>query len=299
MAKSLLKHCPETRLFILCFDDLSFEIVEKLKMPGIIPVALSSFEDEELKRVKSGRTRGEYYWTCTPSLPLFLFNQHPEIDMITYLDADLMFFSSPEPLLKEMGTSSVLITPHRYTPRYDASDTSGIYCVQFVSFKRNDEGFKVLNWWREKCLDWCFSYYEEGKFGDQKYLDDWPVRFKDVYVCNHIGGGAAPWNIQQYRVTESGNQVYVNDFPLIFYHYHSLKVYEDFEIYLGYYPIAPIAVKYIYKPYRKAILECYQQVNEIHAFSCGFEKRPPYLRKMLHYLKLRFYGGVPTLARPI
>jgi hypothetical protein len=71
----------------------------------------------------------------------------------------------------------VLITDHGYAPEYDQSATSGQYCVQFMTFER-DGGEPVRRWWEERCIEWCYARFEDGKFGDQKYLDDWPYRFK-------------------------------------------------------------------------------------------------------------------------
>ena len=119
-----------------------------------------------------------------------------------------IFFASPQILLDEMDESeSVLITPHRYTPQYDQSEKTGIYCVQFVYFRNNQQGRKVLTWWRKACLEWCYNRFEDGRFGDQKYLDDWPERFEGVHVLQHLGGGVAPWNMQQYRFEQQGKEI--------------------------------------------------------------------------------------------
>ena len=123
-----------------------------------------------------------------------------------------------------MGEKSVLITEHRYTKEYDQSRTSGIYCVQFMTFKNDKNGMEALNWWRNACIEWCYSRFENGKFGDQKYLDDWLNRFKGVHSLKNLGGGVAPWNIQQYDLSKK-------EFELIFYHFHGFKILENHKFY--------------------------------------------------------------------
>lgn len=69
-----------------------------------------------------------------------------------------------------------MITGHAYAPEFDHSATNGQFCVQFMTFTR-DGGEGVRMWWQERCIEWCHARFEEGKYGDQKYLDDWPTRF--------------------------------------------------------------------------------------------------------------------------
>jgi len=222
-------------------------------------ISLNEFEDKELLRVKPTRSRGEYCWTSTPSTVLYILNTY-NVGHCTYLDSDLYFFSSPQPLMDEMGDNSVLITPHRYTPEYDQGWRTGIYCVQYVTFRNDERGRKVLNWWRDACLDWCYSRFEDGKFGDQKYLDDWPDRFEGVHVLRHLGGGVAPWNMQQYLFKEvrgvlKGEELLTGQmFDVIFFHFHSLMfVTPDYFSPRPFYKRNDSVISLLYNPYVKEI----------------------------------------------
>jgi hypothetical protein len=150
-----------------------------------------------------------------------------------YIDADMIFYSDPAVLLDELHEDSVMISPHRYSKEYNVSKTHGIYCVQFVYFKNNTEGLTALTWWRERCLEWCYAYQEDGKFGDQKYLDDWPERFKGVHVIQHAGAGLAPWNLQQFEIVPDKDQLRIKErksnqiSQVVFFHFHGLKFYSD------------------------------------------------------------------------
>ena len=165
-------------------------------------IALEQFEagDSDLLKAKAERSLVEYFWTCTPSLPLFIFDHYPEVQLITYLDADLCFYADPQPIFDEMEDNSILIIDHRYPPEHaHLAAISGIYNVGLLAFRRDDRGLACLHWWRDRCLEWCFTRSEDGKFGDQKYLDDWPQRFSGVAVLQHKGAGLAPWNAAQYK----------------------------------------------------------------------------------------------------
>ena len=227
MYYSLAKHCPAFHLYVFAFDDKLVAVLEKLRLEHLTVVTLKEFENEQLLAVKPTRSAGEYCWTCASSTILYCL-QHYDIASCTYIDADLFFFADPAVLLEEMGDDDVLITSHRYTPRYDQSATSGKYCVQFMTFKNTPNGLHILNWWVNACLEWCYNRFEDGKFGDQKYLDNWTQRFKGIHELRNLGGGVAPWNMQQYVFRKEGDAVTGTeiatgtDFPLVFFHFHDL-----------------------------------------------------------------------------
>ncbi|WP_256002104.1 glycosyl transferase [Pedobacter deserti] len=256
MYQSLEEHCSSFHLYVIAFDDHCYEVLSRLGLVHATVVSLNAFENERLLSVKNDRTAGEYCWTCASSTIKYCLQTYA-LDHCTYVDADLMFFSDPQVLLNEMGDKSVLITPHRYTPKYDQTAMSGVYCVQFMTFKSTPEGMEVLDEWVNKCIEWCYSRCEDGKFGDQKYLDDWQQKFSTVHVLKHLGGGVAPWNVQQYKLSIRdgrlrGKEIASgNTFDLIFYHYHGFQ-YTAKDIYSlsgSCYTLLRNAVKYVYRPY--------------------------------------------------
>ncbi len=122
-------------------------------------------------------------------------------------------------MLKELDDSGkhVLITEHAYAPEYDRSHDSGRFCVQFLTFDRSQAAGEVMRWWQERCLEWCFARYEDGKFGDQVYLDQWPALFGDrVQIVRQVENTLAPWNVRYFAKDVSPEPV--------MYHFHNLRL---------------------------------------------------------------------------
>lgn len=223
--RSLVRYAHPFRLWVLCLDDLTYEILQKLAVPEVTLIPLKDFErgDEELLQAKGNRSPIEYYFTCTPSLPIYVLKNHPQVDIITYLDADLFFFSDPSPIYRELNSGSVLIVGHRFSPRLKHLEVYGIYNVALLSFRRDEMALDCLHWWRSRCLEWCYDRLEDGRFGDQKYLDDWPARFPGVVVVQHKGADLALWNLENHSLSLHNGQVTVYSQPLVFFHFQGLK----------------------------------------------------------------------------
>jgi len=223
--RSLQRHCPGFQLWVLCMDRVCYDALTVLGLPGLQAIALDDYEqgDKDLLQAKQNRTLIEYYFTCSPSLPLFILNHDPRVDLITYLDADLFFFADPTPIYEELAERSIGIIGHRFPTSLQNLERYGIYNVGWVSFRRDAHALACLHWWRERCLEWCYDRYEDGRFADQKYLDDWPSRFQRVAVLQHKGANLAPWNLANYTIRANGDRVLVDEDPLIFFHFHRLR----------------------------------------------------------------------------
>ncbi|MDR6197624.1 hypothetical protein QE357_004736 [Siphonobacter sp. BAB-5404] len=267
MYASLVDKCTDFHLFIFAFDDHCYDVLQRLHLTHATIISLKEFENEALLAVKKDRTAGEYCWTCTSSTLWYCIHTY-SLDHCTYIDADLLFFSDPKVLTDEMGENSVLITEHRYSPEHDQSALSGIYCVQFITFKNTAEGLAVLDWWRKACLEWCYHRFEDGKFGDQKYLDDWTTRFTGVHVLQHLGGGVAPWNNTQYTFRKKGDEVFVQKDSqvqaLVFYHFHDFRycLNQVFRLTDEQYTLSKEAISLIYKPYAQALAQAETQIKQ-------------------------------------
>ena len=292
--RSLTAVNEDFRLYVFCFDDAVYDVLSRLNLDRLVPVSLADFESSELLRVKPGRTKGEYCWTCTSHTIRYALDAF-SLPEITYLDADLFFYAPPSVLLDEFDRSgaSVLITPHRYTRRYDLSWRSGIYCVQFITFRADEPGLRVLDWWRERCLEWCYARVENGRFGDQKYLDDWPTRFSGVHVLEHLGGGVAPWNVQQYDIGLNNGRLTGREkrsgraFEVVFFHFHNVRFVANGHIDLGDYHLPPSVKRLLFQPYVAALEQAAEDIRRIDGAIEPHGIRPPAASALQFLLRLR------------
>jgi hypothetical protein len=295
---SLENVCDNFHLYIFAFDDPTYEILIKLDLNHVTIIPLKEFEDEELLRVKPGRTVAEYCWTATPSIIHYVIKTF-SVESCTYIDADVYFYSSPKIIFDEFNENSILITEHRFSREYRKEEKlSGKYCVQFITFRNDKYGLEALTWWKDQCIIWCYNRVEDGKFGDQMYLNDWMARFQKVHVMKHLGGGLAGWNISQYDFFKDEKDFYgiekrtSDQFEVIFYHFHYLKFYSNGKLQLGPRIISESAKEYFYKPYLKELDEIRHTVQKINPQidPLGIEKQLYNLKTPISYLKRKLIG---------
>ena len=224
--QSLEEHSEgDFRFYVLCLDDRTYEFLERLGKRTIVPVRLRDVEawDPDLLEAKTNRSLVEYYFTLSPILPLYVL-EHFQCDLVTYLDADLMFFSSPEAIFMELGNKSIFITEHRFSPHLRENIKYGRFNVQCQSFRKDETGLACLRRWREQCLEWCYDRLEDGKFADQKYLDEWPALYgEELVISRHPGIGVAPWNVEESSLHLDDGRWIAGDQPLVCYHFHGFR----------------------------------------------------------------------------
>ena len=266
---SLCHVMTDFKLFMFTLDDTAFNILNDLCLVNAVIIRESDFEDDELKEVKKTRTRTEYCWTCTPSVIRYAII-HFELKYCIYIDADMKFYSSPEILLKEVieEKGDICIIGHRFAENFmkkTKEKQHGKYCVEFNLFSNNVNGMKILEWWREKCLESCSMKEHDDSFGDQMYLNNWPLIFDNVYEVQNKGAGVAPWNITQYKLIDRDQNQIILKYKkseickLVFFHFQGLNFIDGKIINLHIYnemgPIDDELVNLLYDEYIREILD--------------------------------------------
>jgi hypothetical protein len=281
--ESLMRQDPSCVLWVLCMDDETLETLGRLSLPGLRRVQREDVESGDVLAVKGSRSTGEYCWTLTSVFVAHLIDQHEEISRLTYLDADCYFFSSPRRILAELDAAGkdVLITPHAYSPEYDLSEESGVYCVQFLTFGRSAEALEILRRWRFQCIEWCFARSEQGRFGDQKYLDAWPTLYPDtVHVLEQTYLTMAPWNVERF-----GDRL--DD--VCMYHFHKFRLLGPGRAMLfeGFRVSGPVVAE-VYEPYLVAVARAMVLLGD--AWNGYLPEPAPSLGGRLSHLILRTKG---------
>ncbi len=243
--KSMNDHIDDFNLWVVCVDCKTKEFLDSKNYKYIKTLNLNNLETEELRQLKKDRTIGEYIWTLTPFLPDWIFKIDSSINRLTFLDADTFFLKNPKHIYLEYEISNkpVLITKHNYDPIYDQSEKSGIYCVQFIIFDKL-KGKEVINLWKKECIEWCYNKFEDGKFGDQKYLDKWPIKFAgDVHVLSKDNAFQAPWNARVYNHNDA-----------TVWHFQGFRIIKNNKFVLfGNYKVPKIVINNVYNKYLEII----------------------------------------------
>ena len=295
--QSLRRHAGPFELWVVCLDAETREVLSRLELPHVRLISLEAIEEAEpaLLEAKSNRNQVEYFITCKPFVLLYVLRQHPHVEVITHLDADLFFFSTPEPIYSVFQNHSILIVEHGYSPRRVSKfrEKFGVYQAGLVTFRNDEEAFRCLRHWSALCLEACPAEPAEGRFGDQKYLDDWPRRFRNVAVLRNKGANVGPWDIHNYRIARAKDTLLVDSDPLMFFHFSQFRIYSPYLFAQVFVYITRKQRKLIYGAYIAELQRAIRTVRSVRPdFNYGFFRYRAALPRRRQGLK-RFMVSFP------
>jgi hypothetical protein len=243
--KSLGKHHDHFILWIIAMDAECEILLKQLQLKDVRVLLIDDYMNEQLRMAKSNRSNVEFFWTVTPFTPTMIFDFDPSVQRITYIDADVFILRDVLGVFVDFECSgaSVLLTEHAFSPDHDASKLVGRFCVQFMTFNRH-KSRPVLEWWQERCLELCPAIPIDGKFGDQKYLDDFPALFGElIYVHPRRSEFQGPWNSARFPYSEA-----------LVFHMQGFRILGIGLFEVGGYPIPRPTLKNVYVEYANDIV---------------------------------------------
>jgi hypothetical protein len=230
LGDSLLSFNPEYKLVIGLVDKLDNRVEAGFYFPHDL-VEVAALHIPEFAEMYHRYTTLEL--NC--ALKCFFLHYALETyqpDMLFFLDSDILVFDSFKFIEEQLVNNSILLTPHitepypddKYRPQEKEILKTGIFNGGFLGLRNDENSHALLDWWRPRMVDQCYERPKEGLNVDQKWLEFVPLYFKKVKVILHPGCNVAYWNLHQREVRKQGNKYFVNDEPLIFFHYSGYSI---------------------------------------------------------------------------
>ena len=256
-------------LYVCCMDYNTERIFKKLNLPNVIVFSYKAFETQELKEAAYSRDLQEYCWTLKPFLCRHILKKWG-IKEILYCDSDMFFFSHPKPIWDEWKNYSIFICKQRSTTMIE--EVHGIFQAGLIGFNTDEISMKALSWWCDRCLEWCSKNSDLGqnRWGDQKYLEQFPYSFYSIRISENQGVDVAPWNLlmhtyNDFEINTSKDEVFIEGKKLVAYHFGSMNIFnkKEFDLWkLEQLNFRSNIIKNIYKPYIYFIRDAIKQVKK-------------------------------------
>ena len=282
---------------IYCIDDHAADILEKLNLKLCKIYRPKDYSNYKLRIIRKKRTDSEFCWTCKSIALEHVLKQVDSLDWVIYLDSDMMIYGDPDLGLPSGNLNHVMLTPHRPSNNHFKSfmAKSGDFNAGYIAFRNSKEGRRALKWWRSKCEESCSVNTDSKNYADQYYLNNMPNLFNGVFISQHDGVNAAPWNILGKDITITNGVIFVNKQPLLIYHMQGFKKigFSLFDLYCGEQKIPNNVRNLIYLPYlghwRKTeslLTREYQSVDKI--------KVSLLIRQIIREIR-RFINGISNI----
>jgi hypothetical protein len=280
MISSIQGNSPRvTRFWVLCLDDETFKQLEHLKLEDLELIRIDGFSDLEVLALRDVRAWREFCWTLAASFLNSIIEQSPLGTIVAYVDADCYFFSDLTIITDELNSSNqILIHEHRFSPdRLMWEKSSGRFNVGVVAGIVGDQFNSCISNWREQVIAECVLDPENGKCGDQAYLNTWPEKYTKLRIMPQKGAGVGPWNMANYTISQESKKIKVDEENLIFFHFSRFKIVRLNQIFSVYicaegYEVPKNIEQTIYKEYAKSLIAARRKLAYNYRHSWGIEK---------------------------
>jgi hypothetical protein len=227
LGDSVLRYNSDYKFAICLCDKKNSEIDYSFLRPHLM-FEVHALKIDKFKQMCNRYNIIELNTSVKPFVFNHLYKKFRDVEIIMYFDPDTYVFDKLQTIEDELKDSSILLTPHIYTPiEFDGKTPTeinftrfGIYNLGFLATKRDENTFELLNWWMRRLETNCYTGGRKGIFVDQLPMNLAPIFFKKVKISNNWGLNMAPWNLHERVLTLSNDKYFVNNkYPLVLYHF--------------------------------------------------------------------------------
>lgn len=238
LKESFLKFNPNFQFYIGLVDQISSDINYEVFEPSII-VPISKLKSINVDELIAKYDIVEFNTCVKPSFFKYIIEQNKDVEYIYYIDPDICFYNSIDPINTILQTHSIVLTPHitsaiktdLFLPNEQLFLNYGLFNLGFLGINaKTNNAIKMLNWWEDKTLNLGFNNTKEGLFVDQLWMNYLPIYYNDVFILKSFNYNMAPWNLHERSIVEikDNNQIILNDdTSLVFYHFSNLSSNRD------------------------------------------------------------------------
>ncbi len=226
LRRSYLAFHPESDFYILIIDKKASGGQERAP-----DIRILWTEDLGIERFTHHAFKFDVTELSTSVKPAVLSTLLAHYGKVLYLDPDVCVYTKLDPVLEELVSHSIVVTPHTLTPVMDGRTPSdieflrfGAFNLGFIGVSKCEEAFAFLDWWSKRCL--AHGYYEPqlGLAVDQKWVDLAPSFFPGMKILRDPGLNVAFWNLHERIVSSRDGVWFVNEqAPLRFFHFSSFS----------------------------------------------------------------------------
>jgi len=226
--ESALDLHADSKAHLICVESIQDLVAMQIKLNE--KIQLSSL-DEFPKTAKlysdylQSRSKFESLISIKPQLLLEFSRSLPENEFVIYQDTDVIFFAALDENNCFQSDHSVYFFEHLYSSK-KASYPNGKYNAGFLVFRNNRSSRKFLQLWSTKCHEWCFLRVENGRYADQKYLEEFIDHdYVSAETSERINLGMHFFEGRS-KIRKAQNRVLINNEALICFHFHGFKVHK-------------------------------------------------------------------------
>lgn len=273
MLDSLLNHDKNYKIYVVCLDKKTLQIMEALSLPNVrlVPLQFIEHKNPELRVSKKKHGVYEYNLLLRPIILKHLLQAVPAGSILMYLDADMYFFSGVDSVFQELDGASVFVHSRSLPSGKEFLCADGKHSAEIIAFRNDVEAHHALELWKLRCLEHTDqkdiqSADGASRFGNQKNLDFFQGILQAVHISKNPGFCVAPWNVGGFILSTSPDGIpLVDGSRVISYHFHSFSMIAEgcASPALPDYPLSAEALRLFVAPYFEAIeraLDCVRSV---------------------------------------